>query len=181
VSAGRADQDRQGRVWEKRRDGVAVRQQPVRRKRTSRRSAKRIGARANRRTASPVARKKQRYKPGTVALREIRRYQKTTDLLVAKLPFSRLVSPSLAVLQRIQCLHDVGSRSRIQRGARFIRRPQMAISSHPGIAGGRRGISGASFRGHQSLCVARQTSHDHAERHPACEATSRSFVRSLCR
>jgi hypothetical protein len=34
VSVGRADQDRQGRVWEKRRDGVAARQQPVRRKRT---------------------------------------------------------------------------------------------------------------------------------------------------
>lgn len=32
-----------------------------------------------------------RYKPGTVALREIRRYQKTTDLLLRKLPFARLV------------------------------------------------------------------------------------------
>ena len=32
-----------------------------------------------------------RYKPGTVALREIRRYQKTTELLIRKLPFSRLV------------------------------------------------------------------------------------------
>jgi histone H3-like centromeric protein A len=37
-------------------------------------------------------RKKQRYKPGTVALREIRRYQKSTELLMAKLPFARLVS-----------------------------------------------------------------------------------------
>ncbi|KAF2158331.1 hypothetical protein M409DRAFT_34625, partial [Zasmidium cellare ATCC 36951] len=32
-----------------------------------------------------------RYKPGTVALREIRRYQKSTDLLLRKLPFQRLV------------------------------------------------------------------------------------------
>ena len=32
-----------------------------------------------------------RYKPGTVALREIRHYQKSTDLLLLKLPFSRLV------------------------------------------------------------------------------------------
>jgi len=79
-------------VWEKRRDEVAVRQQPVRPKRTMRGIAQQIGTRANRTTASPVARKKQRYKPGTVALREIRRYQRTTDLLVAKLPFSRLVS-----------------------------------------------------------------------------------------
>jgi len=32
-----------------------------------------------------------RYRPGTVALREIRRYQKSTELLVRKLPFQRLV------------------------------------------------------------------------------------------
>ena len=47
------------------------------------------------RTASPNTRKKPRYKPGTVALREIRRYQKSTDLLLLKLPFSRLVSHAL--------------------------------------------------------------------------------------
>lgn len=33
----------------------------------------------------------QRYRPGTVALREIRKYQKSTDLLLAKYPFQRLV------------------------------------------------------------------------------------------
>uniref|UniRef100_A0A915E999 Histone H2A/H2B/H3 domain-containing protein n=1 Tax=Ditylenchus dipsaci TaxID=166011 RepID=A0A915E999_9BILA len=32
-----------------------------------------------------------RYRPGTVALREIRRYQKSTDLLIRKLPYQRLV------------------------------------------------------------------------------------------
>ncbi|KAL8830233.1 MAG: hypothetical protein Q9191_001547 [Dirinaria sp. TL-2023a] len=37
------------------------------------------------------ARKPRRYKPGTLALKEIRRYQKSTDLLMLKLPFSRLV------------------------------------------------------------------------------------------
>ena len=36
-------------------------------------------------------RKPYRYRPGTVALREIRRYQKSSDLLVRKLPFQRLV------------------------------------------------------------------------------------------
>jgi len=35
--------------------------------------------------------KPHRYKPGTVALREIRKYQKSTDLLMRKLPFQRLV------------------------------------------------------------------------------------------
>lgn len=38
-----------------------------------------------------VARKPPRYRPGTVALREIRRYQKSTELLIRKLPFQRLV------------------------------------------------------------------------------------------
>ena len=32
-----------------------------------------------------------RYRPGTVALREIRKYQKSTNLLLRKLPFQRLV------------------------------------------------------------------------------------------
>ena len=31
-----------------------------------------------------------RYRPRTVALREIRKYQKTTELLIRKLPFARL-------------------------------------------------------------------------------------------
>ncbi|KAK4916763.1 centromeric DNA-binding histone H3-like protein cse4, partial [Elasticomyces elasticus] len=42
-------------------------------------------------TATQPERKKRRYKPGTLALREIRRYQSTTDLLLLKLPFQRLV------------------------------------------------------------------------------------------
>lgn len=37
-----------------------------------------------------TAPKARRYKPGTVALREIRHYQKSTDLLIRKLPFARL-------------------------------------------------------------------------------------------
>jgi len=35
--------------------------------------------------------KPHRFRPGTVALREIRRYQKSTELLLRKLPFQRLV------------------------------------------------------------------------------------------
>jgi len=35
--------------------------------------------------------KPHRFKPGTVALREIRKYQKSTELLIRKLPFQRLV------------------------------------------------------------------------------------------
>ncbi|MBS1890141.1 MAG: hypothetical protein JST59_02525 [Actinobacteria bacterium] len=35
--------------------------------------------------------KPHKFRPGTVALREIRRYQRSTDLLIRKLPFQRLV------------------------------------------------------------------------------------------
>jgi histone H3 len=38
-----------------------------------------------------LMKKAHRYHPGTVALREIRKYQKSTELLLRKLPFQRLV------------------------------------------------------------------------------------------
>ena len=46
------------------------------------------------RKAAPApggVKKPHRFRPGTVALREIRRYQKSTELLIHKLPFMRLV------------------------------------------------------------------------------------------
>lgn len=41
--------------------------------------------------APRVQRKKPRFRPGTVALRDIRRYQKSTSLLMPRAPFQRLV------------------------------------------------------------------------------------------
>ena len=38
-----------------------------------------------------AVKKPHRFRPGTVALREIRRYQKSTELLIRKMPFQRLV------------------------------------------------------------------------------------------
>ena len=44
------------------------------------------------RTGLPrTQRKPRRFRPGTIALREIRKFQKSTDLLIRKLPFQRLV------------------------------------------------------------------------------------------
>src|SRR6478609_6991642 len=55
---------------------------------------KQIASKAARKSA-PVSgagvKKPHRFRPGTVALREIRRYQKSTELLIRKLPFQRLV------------------------------------------------------------------------------------------
>ena len=46
---------------------------------------------AVRRSTSCGIRRPHRFRVGTVALREIRHFQKTTDLLIKKLPFGRLV------------------------------------------------------------------------------------------
>ncbi|EGD78231.1 histone H3 [Salpingoeca rosetta] len=39
----------------------------------------------------PMPLTKRRFRPGTVALREIKKYQRSTDLLIRKLPFARVV------------------------------------------------------------------------------------------
>ncbi len=70
--------------------------------RTKQTARKTTGGKAPRkRLAEDAARKKfpsyqgvkkpHRYRPGTVALRQIRQYQRSTELLIRKLPFQRLV------------------------------------------------------------------------------------------
>jgi histone H3 len=71
----------------------------ARTKQTARKSAggkaprKQAALKEGRKSTPPAAgvKKPHRYRPGTVALREIRRYQKSTELLIRKLPFQRLV------------------------------------------------------------------------------------------
>ncbi len=68
-------------------------------KQTARRSTggkaphKQLATHAARKSAPAVGgvKKPHCYRPGTVALREICRYQKSTDLLIRRLPFQRLV------------------------------------------------------------------------------------------
>ncbi len=52
--------------------------------------------------------KPHRFRPGTVAAREIRMYQKSTDLLIRKLPFQRLVK---------NIAHDIKTETRFQSSA----------------------------------------------------------------
>jgi len=69
----------------------------ARTKQTARRSTggkaprKQLATKAAQKAAmkSGGVKKPHRYRPGTVAIREIRRYQKSTDLLIRKLPFQR--------------------------------------------------------------------------------------------
>jgi histone H3 len=70
--------------------------------RTKQTARKSTGGKAPRKTLATKAARKScpsaggvkkphRFRPGTVALREIRKYQKSTELLIRKLPFQRLV------------------------------------------------------------------------------------------
>ncbi|CAI4226621.1 unnamed protein product [Auanema sp. JU1783] len=71
----------------------------VRTKQTARKSTggkiprKKLESRAARKTChvAPSILKPQRYRPGSAALRDIRRYEKSTELSIRRLPFQRLV------------------------------------------------------------------------------------------
>lgn len=60
--------------------------------------------------------KPHRFRPGTVALREIRRFQKSTDLLIRKLPFSRLVR-EIAQEYKADLRFHIGALQALQEGS----------------------------------------------------------------
>ncbi|KAF0739259.1 zinc finger SWIM domain-containing protein 3-like [Aphis craccivora] len=70
---------------------------------------KQLATKAARKSAPATGgvKKLHRYRPGTVALREIRRYQKSTELLIRKLPFQRLVR-EIRLFQNEDFEHLVG-------------------------------------------------------------------------
>ncbi|XP_036297710.2 histone H3-like centromeric protein A [Pipistrellus kuhlii] len=90
---------RQGRTLPTSIHWLAPRTAMARTKQTARKSTggkaprKQLATKAARKSAPATGgvKKPHRYRPGTVALREIRRYQKSTELLIRKLPFQRLV------------------------------------------------------------------------------------------
>ncbi|WMV15949.1 hypothetical protein MTR67_009334 [Solanum verrucosum] len=78
---------------------------------------KQLATKAARKSAPATGgvKKPHRFRPGTVALREIRKYQKSTELLIRKLPFQRLVreiaqdfSSAVAALQEAAEAYLVG-------------------------------------------------------------------------
>ena len=54
-------------------------------------AAARMTKKAGQQAPKGGVKKRYRYRPGTVALKQIRQYQKSTELLIRKLPFQRLV------------------------------------------------------------------------------------------
>lgn len=76
----------------------------ARRRSTATKTAKRTSvgqaSTIKRSAAAAATPKTRRYRPGTVALKEIRRYQKSTDLLLLKLPFQRVVRRTSTITTR---------------------------------------------------------------------------------
>ncbi|XP_055622660.1 uncharacterized protein LOC129766183 [Toxorhynchites rutilus septentrionalis] len=74
-------------------DRMARTKQTARKSTGGKAPRKQLATKAARKSAPSTGgvKKPHRYRPGTVALREIRRYQKSTELLIRKLPFQRLV------------------------------------------------------------------------------------------
>ena len=81
------------RAQAKKRSAMARTKQTARKSTGGKAPRKQLATKAARKSAPSTGgvKKPHRYRPGTVALREIRRYQKSTELLIRKLPFQRLV------------------------------------------------------------------------------------------
>ena len=91
--------------------------------------------------------KPRKYRLGTVALREIQRYQKSTELLIRKLPFQRLVR---------EIAQDLGKMNmRFQSGA--IMALQEALEAY--LVG--------LLEDSQLVRHSRKEGHNYAKRHPA--------------
>jgi histone H3 len=63
-------------------------------------AAVKVGGARKKGSAIGGVRKPHRYRPGTVALREIRHFQKSTELLLRKLPFMRLCREIMQILAK---------------------------------------------------------------------------------
>ena len=109
---------------------------------------KQLATKAARKSAPATGgvKKPHRYRPGTVALREIRRYQKSTELLIRKLPFQRLVR---------EIAQDFKTDLRFQSSAVMA----LQEASEAYLVG--------LFEDTKPVCHPRQACHHHAQGHPA--------------
>jgi len=120
-----------------------------------------LAAKAARKSAPAAGgvKKPHRYRPGTVALREIRRYQKSTELLIRKLPFQRLVR---------EIAQDFKTDLRFQSSAVMALQgpssPPLAALTSRRVG---RGLPRLALRGHQPRRHPRQARHHPAQGHPA--------------
>ena len=77
-------------------------------------AAARMAKKGGQKAPKGGVKKRYRYQPGTVALKQIRQYQKSTELLIRKLPFQRLVREIASDSEVIKSLYVARSSSRVQ-------------------------------------------------------------------
>ena len=113
---------------------------------------KQLATKAARKSAPATGgiKKPHRFRPGTVALREIRRYQKSTELLIRKLPFQRLVR---------EIAQDFKTDLRFQSSAVMALQEACEVSASRLLSSWRSRLSlshlvifGRSLRRHQLMC-----------------------------
>uniref|UniRef100_A0A8C4P3Y5 Core Histone H2A/H2B/H3 domain-containing protein n=1 Tax=Dromaius novaehollandiae TaxID=8790 RepID=A0A8C4P3Y5_DRONO len=150
---------------------------------------KQLATKAARKSAPATGgvKKPHRYRPGTVALREIRRYQKSTELLIRKLPFQRLVreiaqdfktdlrfqSSAVMALQEASEAYLVGLFEDTNLCAIHAKRVTIMPKDIQLARRIRGGLPGGALRGHQPVRHPCQARHHHAQGHPARPAHPR--------
>ena len=118
---------------------------------------KQLATKAARKSAPATGgvKKPHRYRPGTVALREIRRYQKSTELLIRKLPLSA------------SCARDCTG---LQNG------PALSKLCRLSSPGGQWSLSSGLVRGYQPVRYPRQTCYHYAKGYPVGQTDPRASV-----
>jgi hypothetical protein len=156
---------------------------PSARGRNPRNGLTRVRARP-RPTQAPAAKKPHRYRPGAIALREIRKYQKSTDRLVRRLPFQRLCREILDDVQftdikrmqqeAIDCLQVTS----------FVCRnyniSNLSLHTFLFFTGSNRGLHCCSHGGKSVACHPWQASHDHGQGYAVGQATAQRSFLNLC-
>ncbi|CAE7212974.1 ch3-II [Symbiodinium pilosum] len=103
-----------------------------------------------------------RYRPGVLALREIRKYQKSTELLIRKLPFQRLVK-EIAQEVKSDLKFQTQAILALQEAAEAYLVGLFEDTSYCVLVGVRRLSECKASKGHEPVRHPREARHDHAE------------------
>ena len=92
---------------------MARTKQTVRASTGGKKPRRQYSTKAAKKNPNKVVHKPHRFRPGTVALREIRKYQKSTELCIKRLPFQRLVR-EVAQQYKADCRFQVSAMVALQ-------------------------------------------------------------------